>query len=160
MHARAKLIVLSLFASAAILAAPGAQAAESPAMAACSSQWDAMKKDDKTPEGVTWSQYWSQCSKDYAAKHPTAAAAKAPKSSEPAKATTDAKTEKGSEPAKSATAATPKEPKKKKTAALNVTDTPSGTQAKRDCDAKWEQDKSSTGAHGWHDYFKFMAGCM
>jgi hypothetical protein len=145
MNARAKLIVLSLFASAALLATPSVQAAKSPAMAARSSQWDAMKKDDKTPAGETWSQYWSQCSKDYAAKHPTAAAAKPEMTDKPAKSTADA---------------TPKEPKKKKTAALNVTDTASGTQAKRDCDAKWEQDKTATSAHGWHDYFKFMAGCM
>ncbi len=155
MHTRAKLIVLSLFASAALLAAPSAEAAKSPAMAACSSQWDAMKKDNKTPEGESWSQYWSQCSKDFAAKHPTAAAAK-PDAAKP----DAAKPETGAEPAKSATDATPKEPKKKKTAALSVTDTASGTQAKRDCDAKWEQDKTATGAHGWHDYFKFMAGCM
>ncbi len=153
MHTRAKLIVLTVFASAALLAAPGAEAAKSAAMTACSSQWDAMKKDDKTPAGETWSQYWSQCSKDYAAKHPTAAAAKPEKNDKSAAA--EAKTE----PPKAAADATPKEPKKKKTA-QNVTDTATGTQAKRDCDAKWEQDKTATGAHGWHDYFKFMAGCM
>jgi len=33
-------------------------------------------------------------------------------------------------------------------------------QLKKDCDAKWNANKASTGAHGWHDYFQFMSRCM
>ena len=33
-------------------------------------------------------------------------------------------------------------------------------QQKKDCDAKWDANKTKTGAHGWHDYFQFMAKCM
>ena len=33
-------------------------------------------------------------------------------------------------------------------------------QQKKDCDAKWGAYKTKTGAHGWHDYFQFMAKCM
>ena len=32
-------------------------------------QWADMKKADKVPEGEKWSAFWSQCSKDFAAKN-------------------------------------------------------------------------------------------
>src|SRR4026209_1993880 len=44
-------------------------AATSSAMKACSHQWSVMKKANKIPEGQKWSDFWSQCSKDYAAKN-------------------------------------------------------------------------------------------
>jgi hypothetical protein len=43
-------------------------AATSPAMQACSKQWADMKAAGKT-EGKTWDSFWSQCSKDFAAKN-------------------------------------------------------------------------------------------
>jgi hypothetical protein len=131
--------------SVVVAAATGsaAIAAASPAEKACSAQWADLKKANKVPEGQTWPKFWSECSKDFAAKNPTetpAAAAKPDKAPAPEKAA--------------------KEPKEtKKTAAVD-NDTPNANQQKHDCDAKWDEHKTSSGAHGWHDYFKFMAGCM
>ncbi len=88
MHARARLIVLSLFASIAIIASPAAEAAKSPAMTACSGQWDAMKKAYKLPKDQTWAQFWSQCSKDFAAKNGTDATAAKSDTSQKASDTT------------------------------------------------------------------------
>ena len=107
-------------------------AAKSPAMEACSAQWADMKKAGKT-EGQTWPQFWSQCSKDYAARNAGGAA-------EPEKTT--------------------KSSKKATTAAVDESDTTGSGQQKKDCDAKWGAYKTKTGAHGWHDYFQFMAKCM
>jgi hypothetical protein len=141
MRARAILMTFAVFASLGMLASPAA-VAKSAAMTACSGQWDAMKKADKLPKDQTWAQFWSQCSKDFAAKNgtDTTAAKSSQKSSD----------------------TTPKEPKtnKKKVAVEDESDSTGSAQQKRDCDAKWGQNKASTGAHGWHDYFKFMAGCM
>ena len=109
---------------------PAALAAKSPAMEACSAQWDDMKKAGKT-EGQTWPQFWSQCSKDYAKNGGGEAA-------EPAKTTK----------------------KKASTAAVDESDSSGSGQQKKDCDAKWGAYKTKTGAHGWHDYFQFMAKCM
>jgi hypothetical protein len=75
---------------------PGAEAAKSRAMTACSGQWDTMKKADRLPKDQTWAQFWSQCSKDFAAKKGTDATA--------AKSDTSQK----------ASDTTPKEPKIKK----------------------------------------------
>lgn len=149
MRARTLLMTLTVLGLIGIVAAPGAEAAKSAAMTACSGQWDTMKKDNKLPKDETWSQFWSQCSKDFAAKNPAAATAK-PAKAETAKPETAAKPE---------AAAAPKEVKKT-TAAVEESDTPGSTQQKRDCDAKWDQHKTASGAHGWHDYFKFMAGCI
>lgn len=110
---------------------PSALAAKSPAMEACSAQWDDMKKAGKT-QGQTWPQFWSQCSKDYAAKNGGGEAA------EPAKTTE----------------------KKASIAAVDESDSSGSGQQKKDCDAKWGAYKTKTGAHGWHDYFQFMAKCM
>lgn len=51
------------------LASLPAAAATSAAMKACSHQWSVMKKANKIPEGQKWSDFWSQCSKDYATKN-------------------------------------------------------------------------------------------
>jgi pyruvate/2-oxoglutarate dehydrogenase complex dihydrolipoamide acyltransferase (E2) component len=150
MRARTLLMTLTVLGLIGIVAAPGAEAAKSAAMTACSGQWDTMKKDNKLPKDETWSQFWSQCSKDFAAKNPAAATAKPAKAEKTAKPETAAKPE---------AAAAPKEVKKT-TAAVEESDTPGSTQQKRDCDAKWDQHKTASGAHGWHDYFKFMAGCI
>src|SRR5262249_32800166 len=40
-----------------------------PPMKAYSQQWSDMKKANKVPEGEKWSDFWSQCSKDFAAKN-------------------------------------------------------------------------------------------
>ena len=109
-----------------------AWAAKSPAMQACSAQWADMKKAGRT-EGQTWPQFWSQCSKDYAAKNGGAAA-------EPEKST--------------------KSSKKAATAAVDESDSTGSGQQKKECDAKWGSYKAKTGAHGWHDYSQFMAKCM
>jgi hypothetical protein len=122
------LVVLSTFA-----ASPSAFAAKSPAMEACSKQWDDMKAAGKT-EGKTWSSFWSQCSKDFANNGGAAAPAPEPKKTEKAK--------------------------KAETQAKNEDDSASAAQQKKDCDAKWDANKTKTGAHGWHDYFQFMARCM
>jgi hypothetical protein len=108
-------------------------AATSPAMQACSKQWSDMKKANKVPEGEKWSEFWSQCSKDYAAKNGGDTGAEA---------------------------ATEKTTKPKKTAAVSEDDSATSVQQKKDCDAKWDANKAKTGAHGWHDYFQFMARCM
>jgi hypothetical protein len=130
------LIVLA-GASCVIAFAPHpASAATSPAMKACSQQWSDMKKANKVPEGEKWSDFWSQCSKDFAAKNGGDTATEQ-------KATTET-------PAKT----------KKKTAAVSEDDSPSSAQQKKDCDAKWSANKAKTGAHGWHDYFQFMSQCM
>lgn len=104
-------------------------------MKACSQQWADMKNANKVPEGEKWSAFWSQCSKDFAAKNGGATATEEkPSAEKPAKA--------------------------KKTAAISENDSASSAQEKKDCDAKWNANKASTGAHGWHDYFQFMSKCM
>ena len=55
---------------------------------------------------------------------------------------------------------TEKPAKMKKTAAVSEDDSSGSAQAKKDCDAKWGSYKAKSGAHGWHDYFQFMAKCM
>jgi len=94
-----------------------------------------MKKANKVPEGEKWSAFWSQCSKDFAAKNGGATATEEKPSAE-------------------------KLAKAKKTAAISENDSASSAQEKKDCDAKWNANKASTGAHGWHDYFQFMSKCM
>ena len=59
----------------AFVGATPAPAQESPAMKACSEQWNKLKEAGKTPKGQTWPKYWSECSKEYAAKHGEAKAA-------------------------------------------------------------------------------------
>jgi hypothetical protein len=128
------LIVLAAAGCAAAITTT-ALAAASPAMKACSQQWADMKKSNKVPAGEKWSDFWSQCSKNYAAKNGGATGAEEKASTEkPAKA--------------------------KKTTAVSEDDSPSSAQAKKDCDAKWDANKAKTGAHGWHDYFQFMSKCM
>jgi hypothetical protein len=121
--------------SLATFAAGSVLAATSPAMQACSKQWSDMKKANKVPEGEKWSEFWSQCSKDYAAKN-------------------------GGDTGAGEAASTEKTAKPKKTAAVSEDDSASSGQQKKDCDAKWDANKTKTGAHGWHDYFQFMAKCM
>jgi hypothetical protein len=137
MRVLSMLIVLSGAGCAIALIPQHASAATSPAMQACSQQWSDMKKANKVPEGEKWSTFWSQCSKDFAAKNGG-----------------DTATEK-----KVTTTATPAKTKTK-TASISEDDSPSSAQQKRDCDGKWGAYKTKTGAHGWHDYFHFMAQCM
>ena len=129
MKIRPIFMVLAVAGCITALASLPAAAATSSAMKACSHQWSVMKKANKIPEGQKWSDFWSQCSKDYAAKNGR-----------------DTETEK---PAKM-----------KKTAAVSEDDSSGSAQAKKDCDAKWGSYKAKSGAHGWHDYFQFMAKCM
>ena len=110
-------------------------AAKSPAMEACSKQWDDMKAAGKTGD-KTWPSFWSQCSKDFAANNGT----EATPSEKPAKAE--------------------KAPKKAAASARNEDDSASSAEQKKDCDTKWDANKTKTGAHGWHDYFQFMSRCM
>jgi hypothetical protein len=127
------LFIVACFATALLMStSPSALAAKSPAMQACSAQWADMKKAGKT-EGQTWPKFWSQCSKDYAAKNEGGA-------TEPEKTT--------------------KSSKKATTAAVDESDSTGSGQQKKDCDAKWGSYKAKSGAHGWHDYFQFMAKCM
>jgi hypothetical protein len=125
------LIVLVGAGCVAAIASTSALAAASPAMKACSQQWADMKKANKVPAGEKWSEFWSQCSKDFAAKNGSDTA-------------TEQKTE-------------TEKPAKTK---VSQNDSPSSAQAKKDCDAKWDANKAKTGAHGWHDYFQFMSKCM
>jgi hypothetical protein len=62
------IVVLTAAVGLAALASASAVAATSPAMKSCSQQWSAMKQASKIPEGEKWSEFWSQCSKDYASK--------------------------------------------------------------------------------------------
>ena len=133
MRGRSCCIVLTATASILVLTPFPSFAARSPALKACSSQWAGLKKAGKT-EGQTWPQFWSQCSKDFAAKNPGAATA----------------------PEKPATKAMAKST----ATARNEDDSAGSAQLKKDCDAKWDANKAKTGAHGWHDYFQFMGKCM
>jgi hypothetical protein len=63
------LMVLAGIGCITALASLPSAAATSSAMKACSHQWSVMKKANKVPEGQKWSDFWSQCSKDYAAKN-------------------------------------------------------------------------------------------
>jgi hypothetical protein len=63
------LIVLTGIGCITALASQPTAAATSSAMKACSHQWSVMKRANKVPEGQKWSDFWSQCSKDYAAKN-------------------------------------------------------------------------------------------
>jgi hypothetical protein len=127
-------VVSALFVGALCSGVPALPsfAAKSPAMEACSAQWADMKKAGKTV-GQTWPQFWSQCSKDYAAKNGGGAAE---------------------------TETTAKSSKKVAAVPVDESDSKGSGQQKRDCDAKWGGYKTKTGAHGWHDYFQFMAKCM
>ncbi|PPE81490.1 hypothetical protein C3941_01890 [Kaistia algarum] len=82
-----------------LLAAGSASAATSPAMQSCSDQWAQLKADDKVPAGQTWSKFWSQCAKDYAAAHPADAAAAADKTAPPPAEPPPAKTKAAAKPA-------------------------------------------------------------
>jgi len=102
------------------------------AMEACSAKWADLKAAGKT-KGQTWPEFWSQCSKDFAAKNGTEPA-------QPEKTTS-----------KKAAA---------KTAAVDESDSSGSGQQKKDSEEKWGTYKTRLGAHGWHDYFQFMAKCM
>ena len=119
-----------IFLLAASIALPSFAA--TPAMEACSAKWADLKASGKT-KGQTWPEFWSQCSKDFAAKNGTEPA-------QPEKTTS-----------KKAAA---------KTAAVDESDSSSSGQQKKACDEKWGSYKGRSGAHGWHDYFQFMARCM
>src|SRR6478672_12762140 len=69
----APILVFATFSIVSFVALP-VSAAKSPAMEACSKQWDDLKAAGKT-EGKTWPSFWSDCSKDFAAKNGTEAAA-------------------------------------------------------------------------------------
>ena len=125
---------LMAFCAAVSVLATQPAAAKSPAMEACSKQWDDMKAAGKTGD-KTWPSFWSQCSKDFATNN----GADATPASKPAKAEKTLKT----------VAAT-----------HNEDDTANSAQQKKDCDAKWDANKAKTGAHGWHDYFHFMSNCI
>jgi hypothetical protein len=131
------LVALTGAACVATIASLPADAARSLAMKSCSGQWAAMKKANTVPEGETWSQFWSQCSKDFAAKNGG-----------------DTGTLEKAAPEKAS------QTKKPATTAAAEDDSPSSAQQKKDCDAKWDANKARTGAHGWHDYFLFMSRCM
>jgi hypothetical protein len=108
--------------------------AATPAMQACSAKWADLKAAGKT-KGQTWPEFWSQCSKDFAAKN-----------GEP---TQPEKTTSKKAPEKSA-----------KTAAVDESDSSGSGEQKKACDEKWGSYKAKSGAHGWHDYFQFMAKRM
>jgi len=127
MRAQSLCILLAVALSLVAFTSHPGLAATSAAMQACSKQWDNMKAAGKT-ESTTWSSFWSQCSKDFAAA--------------PAKSTV-----------KKATA-------KSTATARNEDDSAGSAELKKDCDAKWDANKTKTGAHGWHDYFQFMYKCM
>ena len=133
MKIRTTVMALSGALSLLVLATLPASA-KSPAMEACSKQWDGLSAADKAKD-KNWPTFWSQCSKDFAAKNGAAEDSPAEK---PAKA----------------------EKRLKTVAAHNEDDTASSAQQKKDCDAKWDANKAKTGAHGWHDYFHFMSGCI
>ena len=91
MTTRSMLISIGAGLALAVLSAAAASAqTKSPAMTACSDQWSQMKTDNKIPSGTTWPKFWSQCSKDYAAAHPSdgSAPAVAPAAAAPAAAPT------------------------------------------------------------------------
>ena len=146
MRARALLMTLTVLASVGIIAAPGAEAAKSPAMTACSGQWDTMKKDNKLPKDETWSQFWSQCSKDFAAKNPAAAYRQPPKARRPPR-----RRQGGSAAAEGA---------KKRPPLRDESDSPGSTGRSGLRRQVGPAQGPASGAHGWHDYFKFMAGCI
>ena len=68
MRGKSCCIILAATASILVLTPFPSFAARSPALKACSSQWAGLKKAGKT-EGQTWPQFWSQCSRDFAAKN-------------------------------------------------------------------------------------------
>jgi len=101
-------------------------------MEACSAKWADLKTAGKT-KGQTWPEFWSKCSKDFA----------------------------GTEPAQPEKATSKKAPEKSaKTAMVDENDSSGSGEQKKACDAKWDTYKGRSGAHGWHDYFQFMAKCM
>ena len=132
----ARKIVFLIAVTAPLLAASpfSLAAVKSPALASCSAEWAKMKQAKTIPEGQTWSKFWSQCRKDYAAAHGYAAT--------------------GGE-------ATAPSTENTKTAAVNENEPAGSLNAdKQACDGKWHDYKTSSGAHGWKAYFTFMAKCM
>jgi hypothetical protein len=131
---KTRITLITLF---IVLGLSSAQAAKSPAMETCSKQWNDMKAAGQTG-GKTWPSFWSQCSKDFAAKGEGGDVA--------IPAEKPAKAEKSS--------------RKSTTTARNEDDNSNSAAQKKDCDARWDANKTKTGAHGWHDYFQFMSQCM
>jgi len=119
---------------------PIAHAAKSPAMESCSAEWKKMKDAGKIRSGETWPKFWSKCAKDYAEAHPEQGATE---ESAPAASPTTSKRTVASKPS-----------------AVDESDTAGSGAQKKECDAKWSDYKSRTGAHGWHDYFQFMSKCL
>ena len=78
---------LMAFCAAVSVLATQPAAAKSPAMEACSKQWDDRKAAGKTGD-KTWPSFWSQCSKDFATNN----GADATPASKPAKAEKTLKT--------------------------------------------------------------------
>jgi len=136
--------LLKLMAAPVLLAlsfaAPASYAAKSPAMDSCTAEWKTMKAAGTIRSGQTWPQFWSQCAKDYAVSHPT-------------QSTSDQNAQAPSPSIVKKTAST-------RAAMVDETDTHGSGEQKKQCDGKWGSYKSSSGAHGWHDYFQFMAKCM
>lgn len=133
-------IALSAGLTLAVLsAAPASADTKSPAMQACSDKWSQMKADNSVPAGTTWPKFWSQCSKDYAAAHPSDAAAKAAATA-PAPAT---------EPAAATTTPAPtKAAKTTKAAKADATEDDVAVPADAEAAAKLDDSKAKVGADG------------
>lgn len=130
MRVRSALLTFSIALLVASTALPSFAA--TPAMEACSAKWADLKTAGKT-KGQTWPEFWSKCSKDFA----------------------------GTEPAQPEKATSKKAPENSaKTATVDENDSSGSGEQKKACDAKWDTYKGRSGAHGWHDYFQFMAKCM
>src|SRR5262245_6224090 len=132
------LVTISILIVLAVLT-PTAYAAKSPAMDSCTAEWKTMKAAGTIRSGQTWPQFWSQCVKDYAAAHPT-------------QSTSDQNVQ--------APAPMVKKAASSRGATIDESDAHGSGEQKKQCDGKWASYKSSSGAHGWHDYFQFMAKCM
>ena len=127
MRVRSALLTFSIALLVASTALPSFAA--TPAMEACSAKWADLKTAGKTKD-QTWPEFWSKCSKDFA----------------------------GTEPAQPEKATSKKAPEKSaKTATVDENDSSGSGEQKKACDAKWDTYKGRSGAHGWHDYFQFMA---
>ena len=108
-------------------------AAKSPAMEACSKQWDDMKTGGRPGTRLR------RASGADAARTSQPRTGPRPPRPKPAKA---------------------EKTFKKVAATHDEDDTAIPPQQKKDCDAKWDANKAKTGAHGWHHYFHFMSNCI
>ena len=143
MKMQARLLLVGASMALGLFAATLPAAAQSTAMQSCSDDWAKMKAANTIPDGQTWPKFWSQCSKDYAAAHPSEDAAPAAKATNKA---TDSKAAKA-------------KPAEKPAAAPTASAAGGKSTAMASCSAEWAQMKEAGTIPAGQTWPKFWSQC-